>query len=137
MVDKRIVRGWLSRPGAQIGTGGRTEIAQVVEEELWSPTPDYGRIVALCARRALREEEEMSGPTRVERSDRACKGALTVKTADVVSLADYYSREFPVLTAEQTGEGLLDDKVSEFFEGPTVSHLADVIAFALVLELLG
>lgn len=135
MIEK--ARAWLSRPEAQIGTGGRKEIAARVEEDLWSPAADYGRIVALCARRALREEESMSGPTRVELSDRACKGALTVKTADVASLADYYRREFLVLTAEQTGEGLLDDKVSEFFERPTVSHLADVIAFALVLEALG
>lgn len=137
-MDKRIVRAWLSRPEAQIGTGGRKEIAALAEEELWSSSaPDYGRIVALCARRALREDETMSGPTRVELSDRACKGALTVRTTDVASLAAYYRREFPVLTAEQTGEGLLDDKVSEFFERPTVSHLADVIAFALVLEALG
>ena len=134
MVDKRIVRDWLARPEAQIGTGGRKEIAQFVEEELWSPTPDYGWIVALCARRALREEEMMSGPTRVELSHRACKGGLTVKTADVVSLADYYSRELSSLTAERTAEGLLDDKVSEFFESPTVAHLADVIALALALE---
>lgn len=133
-MDKRIVRGWLSRPEAQIDTGGRKEIAALAEEELWSPTPDYGRIVALCARRALREEEMMSGPTRVELSDKACKGALMVKTADVVSLADYYSRELPSLMEERTTEGLLDDKVSEFFESPTVAHLADVIALALALE---
>lgn len=133
-MDKRIVRGWLSRPEAQLGTGGRKEIAALAEEELWSPTPDYGRIVALCARRALREEETMSGPTRVELSDRACKGALTVKTADVVSLTDYYSRELSSLTAERTAEGLLDDKVSEFFESPTIAHLADVAALALALE---
>ena len=134
-MDKRIVRAWLSRPEAQIGTGGRKEIAQLGEEELWSSSaPDYGRIVALCARRALREEEMMSGPTRVELSDRACKGALAVKTTDVVSLADYYSRELSSLTKERTAEGLLDDKVSEFFESPTVAHLADVIALVLVLE---
>ena len=138
-MDKMIrkARAWLSKPEAQIGTGGRKEIAAQVEEDLWSPAVDYGRIVALCARRALREEEMMSGPTRVELSDRACKGALTVKITDVASLADYYRREFTVLTAEQTGEGLLDDKVSEFFERPTVAHLTDVIAFALVLEALG
>ncbi len=133
-MDKRIVRVWLSKPEAQIGTGGRKEIAALAEEELWFSAPDYGRIVALCARRALREEETMSGPTRVELSDRACKGALTVKTTDVASLADYYSRELPALTAERTAEGLLDDKVSEFFESPTVARLADVIALALALE---
>lgn len=133
-MDNRIVRGWLSSPEAQLGTGGRKEIVALAEEELWSPTPDYGRIVALCARRALREEEMMSGPTRVELSDRACKGALTVKIADVVSLVDYYSRELSSLTEERTAEGLLDDKVSEFFESPTVAHLADVIALVLALE---
>lgn len=133
-MDKRIVRGWLSRPEAQIGTAGRKEIAALAEEELWSPAPDYGRIVALCARRALREDESLHGPTRVELSDRYCKGALTVKTVDVVSLADYYNRELSSLTKERTAEGLLDDKVSEFFESPTVAHLADVIALALALE---
>ena len=132
MIEK--VRVWLSRPEAQIGTGGRKEIAQLVEEELWSTTPDYGRIVALCTRRALREEERLSGPTRVELSDRGCKGALTVRIADVMPLADYYSRRLPALTAERTAEGLFDDKVSDFFERPTVARLADVIALALLLE---
>ena len=93
MIEK--VRTWLSRPEAQIGTGWRKEFAARVEEDLWSPAPDYGRIVALCARRALREEQMMHGPTRVEVSDKACKGALTVKTVDVVSLAAYYKRELP------------------------------------------
>lgn len=135
MDDKDIkkVRTWLSGPEAQIGTGGRKEIAQLVEEELWYLVPDYGRIVALCARRALREDEELHGPTRVELSDRGCKGALTVKTADVAALADYYRRALPALTEERTADDVLDDKVSEFFEGPTVTNLADVIALALVL----
>lgn len=132
MIEK--ARAWLSRPEAQIGTGGRKEIAQLVEEELWSTTPDYGRIVALCARRALREEEMTWAPTRVELSDRGCKGALTVRIADVMPLADYYSRRLVALTAERTAEGLFDDKVSDFFERPTVARLADVIALALLLE---
>lgn len=132
MIEK--ARAWLSRPEAQIGTGGRKEIAQLVEEELWSTTPDYGRIVALCARRALREEEMAWAPTRVELSDRGCKGALTVRIADVMPLADYYSRRLVALTAERTAEGLFDDKVSDFFESPTVARLADVIALALMLE---
>ena len=136
MMDKMIrkARAWLSKPEAQIGTGGRKEIAAQVEEDLWSPAVDYGRIVALCARRALREEETMSGPTRVELSDRACKDALTVKAADVASLVDYYARELPALTAERTAEGLFDDKMSEFFEPPTAARLAYVIALALALE---
>lgn len=132
MIEK--VRTWLSRPEAQIGTGGRKEIARLVEEELWSTTPDYGRIVALCARRSLREDERLHGPTRVELSDRGCKGALTVRIADVMPLADYYSRRLAALTAERTDEGLFDDKMSQFFEKPTVARLADVIALALMLE---
>ena len=132
MIEK--ARAWLSRPEAQIGTGGRKEIAKLVEEELWSTTPDYGRIVALCARRALREEEMTWAPTRVELSDRGCKGALTVRIADVMPIADYYSRRLVALTAERTAEGLFDDKVSDFFERPTVARLADVIALALLLE---
>lgn len=135
MDDKDIkkARSWLSRPEAQIGTGGRMEIARLVEEELWLLVPDYGRIVALCARRALREDEELSGPTRVELSDRGCKGALTVKTADVAALEDYYTRQLSMLTEERTSGDLFDDKVTGFFERPAVSHLADVIALALVL----
>lgn len=131
--DIKKARAWLSRPEAQIGTGGRKEIVQLVEEELWCLVPDYGRIVALCARRALREDEELSGPTRVELSDRGCKGALTVKTADVMGLKAYYTEQLSALTEERTADDVLDDKVSEFFERPTVTNLADVIALALAL----
>lgn len=126
-------RTWLSSPEARIGTGGRKEIARLVEEELWLLVPDYGRIVALCARRALREDEMMHGPTRVELSDRGCKGALMVRTADVLSLKAYYTEQLFAMTEERTADDVLDDKVSEFFERPTVSNLADVIALALVL----
>lgn len=135
MDDKAIkkARTWLSSPEAQIGTGGRKEIAQLVEEELWLLVPDYGRIVALCARRALREDEKLFGPTRVELSDRGCKGALTVRTADVAALVGYYTNQLSMLTEERTAGDLFDDKVSEFFERPTVMNLADVIALALAL----
>ena len=131
--DIKKARAWLSRPEASIGTGGRKEIAQLVEEELWCLVPDYGRIVALCARRALREDEMMHGPTRVELSDRGCKGALTVKAANVLGLKDYYRRVLPAMTEERTADDVLDDKVSEFFERPTVTNLADVIALVLAL----
>lgn len=131
--DIEKARAWLSRPEASIGTGGREEIAQLVEEELWLLVPDYGRIVALCARRALREDEMMHGPTRVELSDRGCKGALTVKTAEVLSLKAYYTDQLFAMAEEGTADDALDDKVSEFFERPTVTKLADVIALALAL----
>lgn len=131
--DIKKAKAWLSSPEASIGTGGRKEIAQLVEEELDFLVPDYGRIVALCARRALCEDEELFGPTRVELSDRYCKGALTVKTADVLGLKAYYSRVLPFLTEERTADDLFDDKVSELFERPTVTNLADVIALALAL----
>lgn len=135
MDDNNIkkARTWLSRPEARIGTGGRKEIARLVEEELWLLVPDYGRIVALCARRALREDEKLFGPTRVELSDRGCKGALIVRTADVLALKAYYTSQIATLTEERTVHDVLDDKVSEFFERPTVTNLADVIALALVL----
>lgn len=73
-------RTWLSRPEAEIGTGGRCEIAGLVEEEVWSEEPDFGRIVALCVRRALREEDMYWQPTRVELADKDCKGAFDTET---------------------------------------------------------
>ena len=59
-------RTWLSRPEAEIGTGGRCEIAGLVEDELWSDRPD---------------------------KDRANHGSLMVKPADVLSLFERYDSD--------------------------------------------
>lgn len=137
MTDEDIerVRRWLSMPESRIGTGGEREIAALVEAELGSTTPDLGRVVALCARRALREDESLHGPTRVDLSDRVCGDVLRVDPQDVGNEKRGY--EFwlrGTWTTERQRAELLDKVVSIFLVSPTTENLASVIGLVLALE---
>ena len=62
----------------------------LVEDELWSVEPDFGRIVTLCARRALRGKVMGFAPTRVKIMDKTDMGSLTAKPEDVLVLFEHY-----------------------------------------------
>ena len=140
MTDEEIerVRRWLSMPESRIGPGGKREIAALVEAELGSTTPDLGRVVTLCARRALREYDRLYGKfpyRRVELSDRVCGDVLRVDPQDVGN--EKWGYEFWLrgtkATERQRAE-LLDKVVSIFLVSPTAANLAGVIGLVLALE---
>lgn len=136
--DIERVRRWLSMSESRIGPGGKREIAALVEAELGSTTPDLGRVVALCARRALREYDRLYGKfpyRRVELSHRVCGDVLRVDPQDVGN--EKWGYEFwlrGTWTTERQRAELLDKVVSIFLVSPTTENLDSVIGLVLALD---
>ena len=130
-MDDEKVAAWLARPEARIGTGGKRQVIDLLEEELERSEPDPGKIVALCARRALREDERLHEDfpyTRVELSEKACKGALRIDP-------DELSKMLALAWSSTSDHTALNSVVTDCIISPTIENLTRVIALVLALGL--
>lgn len=136
--DIERVRRWLSMPESRIGSGGEWEIADLVEAELASTTPDLGRVVALCALRVLREYDFLYGKfpyRRVKVSRRMCRDVVSIDPEDVGN--EQWSYSFWLSQSKDAtlnSRVLLDRVVADCLVLPTIENLAAVIGLVLALN---
>lgn len=137
-MNEEKVKAWLARPEAQIGTGGKVEIIDLLEEELERSEPDPGKIVALCARRALREDERLHEDfpyTRVELSKKACKGALRIDPDELLRMRVVQEWMLALAWSTTSKHTALNSVVTDCVISPTIKNLTRVIALVLALGL--
>ena len=137
-MDDEKVAAWLARPEARIGTGGKREVIDLLEEELERSEPDPGKIVALCARRALREDERLHEDfpyTRVELSKKACKGALRIDPDELSKMRVVQEWMLALAWSSTSDHTALNSVVTDCIISPTIENLTRVIALVLALGL--
>lgn len=137
-MDEEKASAWLARPEARIGTGGKLEIIDLLEEELERSEPDPGKIVALCARRALREDERLHEDfpyTRVELSKTACKGALRIDPDELLKMCVVQEWMLALAWSSTSKHTALNSVVTDCVISPTIENLTRVIALVLVIGL--
>lgn len=137
-MDEEKVNTWLARPEARIGTGGKVEIIDLLEEEMERSEPDPGKIVALCARRALREDEGLHEDfpyTRVELSKTACKGALRIDPDELLKTRVVQEWMLALAWSTTSKHTALNSVVTDCIISPTIENLTRVIALVLALGL--
>lgn len=140
MIERGVekAREWLGWPEAQIGTGGKREIISLLEEELERSEPDPGKIVALCARRALREDERLHEDfpyTRVELSEKACKGALRIDPDELRKMFVVQCWMLDLAWSSAGKYDVLNSVTTDCLVSPTIENLTRVIALVLALGL--